>query len=64
MLVALLVIRSGSPAWPLHCWVVFLIAALVLVGCMVAELVLTWKSAAFFRSIRIGRSAAAGTGNG
>ena len=34
--------------------VVFLIAALVLVGCMVAELVLTWKSAAFFRSIRIG----------
>lgn len=54
LLVALLVIRSGSPGVAIALLVVFLIAALVLVGCMVAELVLTWKSAAFFRSIRIG----------
>ena len=54
LLVALLVIRSGSPGVAIALLVVLLIAALVLVGCMVAELVLTWKSAAFFRSIRIG----------
>lgn len=54
LLVALLVIRSGSLGVAIALLVVFLIAALVLVGCMVAELVLTWKSAAFFRSIRIG----------
>ena len=53
LIIMLAAIRSGPGAiWFLL--VVALIAALVLVGCMVAELVLVWKSASFFRSIRVG----------
>lgn len=52
LLITLAALRSGPGAIPFL--LVALIAALVLVGCMVAELVLVWKSASFFRSIRVG----------
>lgn len=52
LLAMLAVLRSASGV--LLFLLVALIAALMLVGCMVAELVLVWKSAAFFRSVRVG----------
>lgn len=53
LLAMLAALRSASGVL-LFLLVVALIAALVLAGCMVAELVLVWKSAAFFRSVRVG----------
>lgn len=53
LLAMLAALRSASGVL-LFLLVVALIAALMLAGCMVAELVLVWKSAAFFRSVRVG----------